>query len=662
MDRIRNKLIGRGVRGIVSIGRAFKIMDDDNSKSLDIFEFKKAAKDYRFDLSDVEVEKAFLAFDRTNSGRIDYEEFLRTVRGSMNTFRRRLVEQAFNIIDKDKSGQLDINDIRGTYNAKFHPEVKAGKKSEEEVLLEFLETFEQHHNLVAGEGADHVVSKEEWYEYYENIAMSIDDDAYFELMMNNCWKMNSNTTYNNDKKGWSNKEESGNNNAKVSESYNKKFGEQENRKTNVSNAPQEQPKSLGNPLLDKFRDRLLSRGGRGIIGLARQFKIFDDNNSKSLDFDEFAKAVRDFKIELSPNEIKVVYGLFDRDGQGTIDYDEFLRVIRGEMNEKRTKIAIQAFDKMDKDGSGILDLNDIKYVYNVKHHPDFKSKKKTEEELYGEFLETFETHHNINKGPRDRRVTKEEWVEYYNNISMSIDSDDYFEQMMVAAWRLGPQVEVKPAWRSQEPEKFLPKCAERGGKYVPKDAVVYQNAPFGVSSEPTVYGNSDKPGNVSVVNSFSKKGDETLLKFREKLAARGTRGIMGIRRSFKVADDDNSKQISFDEFSKLIKDYRIAINDVEIKKLFSIFDIDRSGQISYDEFLHGVVGEMNNGRTELVKKAFVKLDKTRNGLVDLEDIRGVYNARNHPDVRSGKKKEDEVLAEFLDTFEYHFVFLVKIKF
>ncbi len=635
-------------------------MDDDNSKSLDIFEFKKAARDYRFDLSDVEVEKAFLAFDLTNSGRIDYEEFLRTVRGSMNAFRRKLVDQAFNIMDKDKSGQLDINDIRVTYNAKFHPEVKAGKKSEEEVLLEFLETFEQHHNLVAGEGADHVITKEEWYEYYENISMSIDDDAYFELMMNNCWRMNNNTTYNNEKKGWTNKEESVNNNANVSESYKKKFGEQETRKA-TNNAPQEQTKSLGNPLLDKFRDRLLARGGRGIIGLARQFKIFDDNNSKSLDFDEFAKAVRDFKIELSPNEIKVVFGLFDRDGQGTIDYDEFLRTVRGEMNEKRTKIAIQAFDKMDKDGSGILDLNDIKYVYSVKQHPDFKSKKKTEEELYGEFLETFETHHNINKGPRDRRVTKEEWIEYYNNISMSIDSDDYFEQMMVTAWRLGPQVEVKHSWKSTEPENFLPKCAARGGKYVPKNVQVYQNAPFGVTSEPTTYVNSDKPNAVLVVSNFSKKGDETLLKFREKLSARGTRGIMGIRRSFKVADDDNSKQISFDEFSKLIKDYRIALNDVEIKKLFSIFDLDKSGQISYDEFLRGVVGEMNDNRKELVKKAFAKLDKNKSGLVEIEDLRGVYSARNHPDVRSGRKKEDEVLAEFLDTFEYHFGFLVKFN-
>ena len=657
MERIRSKLVARGVRGIVSIGRAFRIMDDDNSRTLDIFEFKKAAKDYRFDLSDVEVEKAFLAFDLNNSGRIDYDQFLRTVRGNMNAFRRKLVDQAFNIIDKDKSGQLDINDIKGTYNAKFHPDVKAGKKTEEEALLEFLETFEHHHNLVAGESADHVVTKEEWVEYYENISMSIDDDAYFELMMNNCWRMNSNTTYNNEKKGWSNKEESGNNNANVQDSYKKKFGEE--RK--VSNQV-EQPKSLGNPLLDKFRDRLLSRGGRGIIGLARQFKIFDDNNSRSLDFDEFAKAVRDFKIDLSPNEIKVVFGLFDRDGQGTIDYDEFLRTVRGEMNEKRRNLALQAFNKMDKDGSGILDINDIKYVYSVKNHPDFKSKKKTEEELFGEFLETFETHHNINRGPRDRRVTKEEWIEYYNNISMSIDTDDYFEQMMVAAWRLGPQVEVRHPWRSTEPENYLPKCAQRGGKYVPKNAVVYQNAPFGVTSEPTAYVNTDKPNAVQVVSTFSKKGDETVLKFREKLAARGTRGIMGIRRSFKIADDDNSRQINFDEFSKLIHDYRIAVNDVEVKRLFAIFDTDKSGQISYDEFLRGVVGEMNDTRKDLVKKAFVKLDKTGNGLVDLEDIRGTYNAKNHPDVRSGRKKEDEVLAEFLDTFEYHFQFLVKFSF
>ena len=64
----------------------------------------------------------------------------------MNDFRKKFVKKAFEIMDKDGSGSLDINDIRGTYNARLHPEVKQGKKTEDEVLLEFLETFEQHHN------------------------------------------------------------------------------------------------------------------------------------------------------------------------------------------------------------------------------------------------------------------------------------------------------------------------------------------------------------------------------------------------------------------------------------------------------------------------------------------------------------------------------------
>ena len=77
----------------------------------------------------------------------------------MNNSRRKLVDQAFSKIDKDGNGVLDINDIRGVYSARFHPDVKQGKKTEDEVLLEFLETFEQHHNLIAGEQADMLLLK-----------------------------------------------------------------------------------------------------------------------------------------------------------------------------------------------------------------------------------------------------------------------------------------------------------------------------------------------------------------------------------------------------------------------------------------------------------------------------------------------------------------------
>ena len=57
--------------------------------------------------------------------------------------------------------------------------------------------------------------------------------------------------------------------------------------------------------------------------------------------------------------------------------------------------------------------------------------------MLGEFLETFETHHNLlYNEANDQTITLEEFVEYYNNVSASIDDDLYFAQMMNSAWNL----------------------------------------------------------------------------------------------------------------------------------------------------------------------------------------------------------------------------------
>lgn len=56
--------------------------------------------------------------------------------------------------------------------------------------------------------------------------------------------------------------------------------------------------------------------------------------------------------------------------------------------------------------------------------------------MLGEFLETFELHHNLKRGTRDQRVTLDEFIEYYNNVSANIDNEEYFRQMIVNAYRL----------------------------------------------------------------------------------------------------------------------------------------------------------------------------------------------------------------------------------
>ena len=74
---------------------------------------------------------------------------------------------------------------------------------------------------------------------------------------------------------------------------------------------------------------------------------------------------------------------------------------------------------------------------------------------------------------------------------------------------------------------------------------------------------------------------------------RGARGILGLKRIFKIMDDDGSGSLDRQEFMKGLKDYRIQISPIEADKLYGLFDINNDGVISYDEFLRGVVGAMN---------------------------------------------------------------------
>jgi Ca2+-binding EF-hand superfamily protein len=162
-------------------------MDDNNSKSLDKYEFTKAMTDYMLGFTEGEIQKLFNYFDFDKSGLIEFDEFIRAIRGPMNQNRKKIVGLAFNKLDKDGNGWIDITDIRGVYNAAKHPDVLSGKKVEDQILQEFLETFETAHAMRNNDAPNYVVTKEEFEEYYNNISASIEDDAYFELMMNNAW-------------------------------------------------------------------------------------------------------------------------------------------------------------------------------------------------------------------------------------------------------------------------------------------------------------------------------------------------------------------------------------------------------------------------------------------------------------------------------------------
>ena len=140
--------------------------------------------------------------------------------------------------------------------------------------------------------------------------------------------------------------------------------------------------------------------------------MMDEDDSKSLDAQEFAQAMRECNLLLSKQELTELFKFFDQDGGGSISYDEFLEGVRGPVSKRRDGLIVQAFQVIDKDNNGILEPAEVVEAYKAVEHPDVLSGKREQDDVRAEFLHTFDVGSEI-----EGMVTKEEFVNYYRNVS-----------------------------------------------------------------------------------------------------------------------------------------------------------------------------------------------------------------------------------------------------
>ena len=124
------------------------------------------------------------------------------------------------------------------------------------------------------------------------------------------------------------------------------------------------------------------------------------------------------------------------------------------MSNSRKNLIEKIFSTLEPDKDGCVHIKKINQFYNPENHPDVLTGKRTPNEIYREFIDTFEGNHNYLNGDEAQygNVDIDEFCDYYDSVSMIIENDSEFENIVRGVWLN----EINNNYNNQEEERAKP--------------------------------------------------------------------------------------------------------------------------------------------------------------------------------------------------------------
>lgn len=153
---------------------------------------------------------------------------------------------------------------------------------------------------------------------------------------------------------------------------------------------------------------------------------------------------------------------------------------------------------------------------------------------------------------------------------------------------------------------------------------------------------------------FSWSNTEILDYIKSCVLKNGASSVFNFVRT--IFQSAKSGMVSKEELQEAFSKLGIELIVRNMEKLIKLFG--RNNEISARELVQTMVGEMDNSRTEVIQKAFAKIDSDNDGKISIEEIKSSFNANESLKV---VEKKTETLAEFLDVIDIFFFTIVCLR-
>ena len=393
-----------------------------------------------------------------------------------------------------------------------------------------------------------------------------------------------------------------------------------------------------NDIFEILREKLNNYTRKTFFNFIKHFKYYD-NNSDFMSKYNFAKVFKDFNINLESTDLEQIfdkYGITNE--QNIINYKNFLNDLISEFtNEKREKVIRYIYSTIEERGNKFnrdINLSFLKEVYNAKKN--YFKKEESDNRL--EFEDCLELYNYIFKGNKNELFNLNYFLEFYKFISILIQSDDDFIQLLSNEWR----VPMEYIENELQEDKYN-YISENNDKEIE---------------------NYEDNKQIKLTENLKTKNDykgvnenKSLSLLNDIILNRGLRGILYLHLEFINSCKDLSK-ITFNDFVNVFEIQHINLSNSDIKNIFNTF-ISKSNKnyLDFSAFIRNYKKELNQNKLECIEQVFSNIDTNENDKVPLNLIRKKFKANKHPDVLNGLKKEEDIILEFLDCFNINYEIL-----